>query len=234
MDTVKRGYYGLAEKPKFEDALDVAKTSLRIPLPDRAAKRAVYSLYREKLLENEKIAAGFELNGYEHRLKDSPVPEAVIHVQPSPSADDALFEEVARQHQTLWENEQQRLMRHKVDAEAVLQHSYERHGDLSLAYTQGLNSHILQGEVPLDEVFTETLEAGAAQGYVVQRRTVKRAAPHNMPQACGRPAHPEFTTFRELNMGQIRLEGDVAGERLPKFGESYESLRHSANVPRDY
>ena len=48
MDTVKRGYYGLVERPKFEDAVDASKTALRIPVPDRKYKRQIFSLYRER------------------------------------------------------------------------------------------------------------------------------------------------------------------------------------------
>ena len=48
MDTVKRGYYGLVERPKFEDAVDASKTALRIPVPDRKYKRQIFSLYIER------------------------------------------------------------------------------------------------------------------------------------------------------------------------------------------
>ena len=231
MDTIKRGYAGLIERPKFEDAVDASRTSLRIPVPDRKFKKQIFSLYREKLLENEKLAAGFELNGYEHRLKDSPIPEAVIHVQPSPSADDALFEVMAERHKAYWENEQDRRLRHRVDEETRLQYSSERHSDLMQLHTQGHHSAILQGEVPLEERFTETLEPGAAQGHVIPKKTVQRAAPHNLPRASGYAAYPEFPTFRELNMGQIRLTGSKTGVESPRAAESYESLRHTANVP---
>ena len=236
MDTVKRGYYGLVERPKFEDAVDASKTALRIPVPDRKYKRQIFSLYREKLLENEKLAAGFELNGYEYRLKDAPVPESVIHVQPSPSADDALFEVMARQQKAHWETVEERRMRHRIDEETRLQYSSERHAQLVYLHTQGHTSQILQGEVPLDERFAETVEPAAAFGHVIPRKVVvRRGAPQNLPQAAGRPAQPEFPTFRELNMGQIRLEGDMAGQELAtSTAPSYESLRQAANVPLGY
>jgi len=232
MVAVRHSYYGLAERPKFEQALDAALTSLRIPLPDRAAKRSANSLYRAKMLENEKIAAGMELNGYEHRLSDATIPEAVIHVQPSPSADDALFESIARQHQSHFETLQEQRVRHRVDEETRLTYSSERHGDLMRIHSQGRYSHILGGEATLDEQMSVTLEEGPALGHVYEKKTVNRAAPPNLPRANGYGAFSEFPTYRELNAGQVRLEGDVAGHQLPKVGESYESLRDSAALPK--
>jgi hypothetical protein len=231
MNEIKRSYYGLAERPKFEQALDAALTSLRIPLPDRAAKRQANSLYRAKMLENEKIAAGMELNGMEYRLSNATVPEAVIHVQPSPSADDALFEAIAQHHQTHFENEQERRMRHQVDEQTRQNYMGERHGDLMRIHSQGRTSHILHGEASLDERMSVELEEGLVPGHVYEKKAVNRAAPPNLPPASGDVAFPEFPTYRELNQGQVRMEG-VMGQQLPKTGESYESLRDSAALPK--
>ena len=234
MEETKFGYYGLREKPTFEKALDAAKKPLRIPLPDRPAKRAIMSLYRAKLLENAQIAAGFDLARTEHSLSDETAPAAVIFVQPSPSADDALFEEMAKNSHRLWENEAQRQLRHRVDEEARQRMRGERHGDLSEIYSQGGTSAILQAQVPLDVRFKEETEDHEAQGYKVQRLTVDRAAPVNLPRAQGYGPTREFPTYAELNGGLVRPVGQVAGERLAVTGESYETLRRATGVVRDY
>jgi hypothetical protein len=183
------------------------------------------------MLENEKIAAGMELNGMEYRLSNATVPEAVIHVQPSPSADDALFEAIARHHQTHVENEQERRMRHQVDEQTRQNFMGERHGDLMRIHSQGRTSHILQGKATFDERMFVELEEGLVPGHVYEKKAVNRAAPPNMPNASGYVAFPEFPTYRELNQGQVRLEGAM-GQQLPKTGESYESLRDSAALPK--
>jgi hypothetical protein len=47
-------------------------------------------------------------------------------------------------------------------------------------------------------------------------RQIPRAAPHNLPQSAGHPAHVEFPTFRALNLGQARLSGVVGAKSILK------------------
>jgi hypothetical protein len=100
----------------------------------------------------------------------------------------------------------------------------ERHSQLSDAYFQGKGNSIIQGELPLESHYETVMEAGPAAGYE-HMREVPIAAPHNLPQAAGYPAQPEFPTFRELNMGQLRLKGHMGGKTLLKTGDSYETVR---------
>ena len=42
------GYYGLVVKPSFDQVLDDTKKPLRIPIPDRKAKREALNFYQAK------------------------------------------------------------------------------------------------------------------------------------------------------------------------------------------
>ena len=46
MERDKFGYYGLIVKPTFEEVLDSSKKPLRIPIPDRKAKREALNFYQ--------------------------------------------------------------------------------------------------------------------------------------------------------------------------------------------
>jgi hypothetical protein len=52
------GYYGLRVEPTFDEVLDAVKKPNRIPIPDRAAKRKAFSLFRNAVLDNERVAMG--------------------------------------------------------------------------------------------------------------------------------------------------------------------------------
>ena len=223
------GYYGLVVQPSFDEVLDVTKKPLRIPIPDRKAKRAALSFYRAKLLQQQQLATGYEVFLLEHALSDETVPGNVIHVAPSKSADDAVWENLTQHAQAHWENKKEQALRHRVDAEATLQMGLERKSALSDAYFQGKGNSILQGEVPLATHYTSTLEQGAAEGYEHVRQ-IPRAAPQNLPQSTGYPAQPEFPTFRALNLGQARLAGVVGGKSILKTGDSYTSHRRASGV----
>ncbi len=131
--------------------------------------------------------------------------------------------------QTHFENEKQRVLRHRVDAEATLQMGLDRKNALFYAYFQEKGNSILQGEVPLDTHYTSIMEQGPAQGYEHVRQ-IPRAAPRNLPQSAGYPAQPEFPTFRAQNLGQSRLSGVVGKKSILKVGDSYESARWASAV----
>lgn len=225
----KIGYYGLIVKPSFEDALDAAEKGFRIPIPDRAAKRKALNFYLAKLAEDQKEAVGYDLEGHEHALSDETVPHRVLRVVPSPSADNAIWQNMTDRSQKVFENAQQQAMRHRVDAEAVNQMGNERRGSLSDAYFQGRGNPILQGEAPVEHLeLTEKDGPGlVADGYPIAR-DVPKTAPRNLPPAAGRVAQPEFPTFAELNLGLVRPRGETA--RLNVGAESYETLRRVSVV----
>ena len=223
------GYYGLVVQPSFDEVLDVTKKPLRIPIPDRKAKRAALSFYRAKLLQQQQLATGYEVFLLEHALSDETVPGNVIQIAPSKSADDAVWGDMARHAQVHWETQKEQALRHRVDAEATLQMGIERKSALSDAYFAGKGNSILQGEVPLDTHYTSVMEQGPAEGYQHVRQ-IPRAAPHNLPQSAGHAAQREFPTFRALNMGQARLSGVVGGKSILKTGDSYESVRRASGV----
>ena len=221
------GYYGLRVMPTFEELLDNAKKPLRIPIPDRRAKREALNFYRAKLLQQQQLAMGIDLAAMEHSVEGQTVPWRLALTElvgPSKSADDAIWQNMAQHAQRHFETKREQAIRHQVHANARDQMSNERRSQLSDAYFQGKGNSIIQGEVPLESHYETVMEAGPAAGYE-HPREIPIAAPHNLPQAAGYPAQPEFPTFRELNMGQLRPKGRVGGKTLLKTGESYETVR---------
>jgi hypothetical protein len=220
------GYYGLVVKPTFEQAVDMAKKPLRIPMPDRSARREATSLWRQNLLEQQRTAMGYHLASMEHAVSDEIVPGAVIHVTPSPSADDAIWEEIAKGAQRHYETLVERAYRHQVDTEAAAQIGHERRSYLSETYGRFQGNAILQGEVPVEELQMVTQET-PARGHLAQTQ-IHRGAPLNAPISYGYSPHVELPTQRELNMGQARLQGTAGGQNLLKTGDSYESMRSAS------
>jgi len=227
MERDKFGYYGLIVKPSFDQAVDAAKKPLRIPIPDREAKRDALNFYHAHLLELHQKALGYDLVTMQHAVDGQTVPEALVQLEqagPSKSADDAIFASMEQRAQRHFETKREQALRHQVDADARDQMGIERHSQLSEAYFQGKANSILQGEVPLESHFAAAMEQGPARGYE-HPRMIPHAAPRNLPEAAGYTAHPEFPTFRELNMGQVRPKGTMGGKTLLKTGDSYETVR---------
>ena len=240
MQKDERGYYGLlAKTPTLEQAIDHAKDPLHLKLPDRRAKREALSLYRlnlfqdqinGRLLENQTSQTAHELTQTEHSLSNESVPGRLLTVQPSPSADDAVWAEMARHAKEHFETEQQRAMRHKVDAEAQEQLGEVRRGNLSDFHFQGMHNHVLGGEVPLEHRDLYVAEPGLAFGEVV---LVPRAVPRGLPRAAGYGWVRPLPGNRELNneLGpDPRLTGKKVGGPWVKEASSYDSHRRAANV----
>ena len=78
MQKDRKGYYGLVVKPNFDEVLVETKKPLRIPIPDRKAKREALNFYQAKLLELQQLAIGHQAYEMEHILSDATVPTAVI------------------------------------------------------------------------------------------------------------------------------------------------------------
>jgi len=227
MERDKFGYYGLIVKPTFDQVLDAANKPLRIPIPDRKAKRAALGFYHAKLLELQQKAMGYDLSGMQHAVDGQTIPELLYQIEqigPSKSADDVAFDNMAAHAQRHFETKREEALRHRVEEEARDRMEGERRSQLSDAYFQGKGNAVLEGEVPLDTHLTTVMEQGPAQGYQIARQ-IPQAAPRNLPQAAGYPAQPEFPTFRELNLGQVRPRGTVGGKTLLKTDDSYETIR---------
>ena len=107
----KLGYYGLRVEPTFDEVVDAVNKPTRIPLPDRAAKRKAFSLFRNKVLDNERQAMGYDpaapgddgapqnpeqrmdevlqgaaahdIRNLEHALGGDSIPASVLQVQPN-------------------------------------------------------------------------------------------------------------------------------------------------------
>ena len=234
------GYYGLiAKTPTLDQAIDYAKDPLHLKMPDRRAKREAMSLYRlnmfqdqinGKLLENQQSQVAHELTQTEHSLSQETVPGRLLTVQPSPSADDAMWAEVTRQSKEYFETQAQRALRHKVDAEAQQQLGEVRRGNLSDYHFQGMHCHVLGGELPLEYHTNLVAEKGPAFGEVV---LVPRATHPALPRAAGYAWVAPLAANRELNneLGpDPRLTGKKVGGEWVKEASSYDSHRRAANM----
>ena len=226
-------------KPSFDALVDAAKTSLHIPLPSRKAEAAANSLYRSNLYEEfnatrlkERQAAmpAHALTSLEHSLSDETVPQEVIHVGPSPSADAAVWAEMNKHAKRHFETLQERAMRHRVDEQAAMQMGEARRDNLNVKYGQGKHNPVLQGEAPMESLDLQVVDTNEAYGYETAM-AVPRHVPPQLPRAAGYPAHAELPCNRELNMGQARLTGYSAGGRsLVVPGDSYDSHRRAINA----
>jgi hypothetical protein len=249
---VEHGYFGLVVKPTFDSEVDAVNKKLRVPVPDRAAKRKAYSLYRnavldmvqeargyepghqepdgqtheERMAEIQRMAAAEDIAGLEHALSGDTVPLRVTRVGPSPAADDAEFTEMAQHAERHAESERQQAIRHRVDRESQLMMEGARQGSLSTFHFQGRGNAMLQGEIPIDTAIKTELEEAPVVGHAV-KRIIPRAAPVQAPYAKGYTAHKEFLPFRELNWGLVRMEGRPAEPDFMKQGNSYESFRRA-------
>ena len=231
--------YGWIVKPSFDAIVDSAKQPLNIPLPSRRAKAAAFSLYRanmyeefnaNRLKERQMSMASHQLTSMEHSLSNETVPQAVVHVGPSPSADDAMWAEVTKHSQQHWETLQEQATRHRVDREAAMQMGEARTDNLSAKYDQGRHNPVLQGEAHIDSVNLKVVDTKEAFGYQTVM-AVPRHVPPQLPRSAGYPAHAELPGNRELNMGQSRLTGySVGGKGLVVPGDSYDSLRRAINA----
>jgi hypothetical protein len=232
--------YGLiAKTPTLEDAIDYARDRPNIKFPDRRSKREAMSLARlnmfqdqvnGKLLENQQSQVAHELTRTEHSLSQETVPGRVLDVQPSPSADDALWAEANCQAQKHQENQKERALRHRVDDQAQEQLGEVRRGNLSDYHFQGMRNHVLIGEVPSEHRETLVPEKGPAFGQVV---LVPRATHPALPRAAGYAWVAPLAANRELNneLGpDPRLTGKKVGGQWVKEANSYDSHRRAANI----
>ena len=236
MLTDKLAYGQWIVKPSFDALVDAAKTSLHIPLPSRRMKVAANSLYRanmyeefeaNRLKERHMAMAAHDLTSMEHSLSDQTIPQAVVHVGPR-DADDDAFVEMNKQAQRHWETLQEQATRHRIDREAALQMGEARTDNLNYLYGQGRFNPVLQGEATVDEVALAVVDVNEANGY---RMAVPRHVPQQLPRAAGYPAHAELPCNRELNLGQARLTGYMAGGKtIVTPGNSYDSHRRAVNA----
>ena len=123
--------------------------------------------------------ASHVLTSMEHSLSDETVPQALVHVGPSPSADDAIWAEVTKHSQRHFETLQERATRHRVDREAAMQMGEARKDNLSFKYGQGRHNPVLEGEAPIDSLDLKVVDTNQAfdhdasfgAGHVVLNQT---------------------------------------------------------------
>ena len=232
------GYYGLIVKPSFDQAVDDAKKPLRIPIPDRAAKREDQSVYRAHLMEMSQKQTAAQMMVHDYQMQDDTLPVAALLAGPSDAGGDPVFQRMAEQAQGAAENAHAQVLQHQYEADATERLEGQRAGALHDTYAQGGGHPVIQGEhgsaalesFRIDSDNDEAPSSGHASPRDV-RHPVRHGVALRAPIAAGRPAPPQFRTFREQNYGD-RAPTSAAAAVQPGEDESYETMRLNSVVSR--
>jgi hypothetical protein len=238
MQKDEKGYYGFIVKTgTLDEALSYARQRVTLPTPDRRSKREANALYRlnlfegainDRLIENQVQRASHELTNIEGDLSPETIPTKLMHVRPSPSADDAIFDTMTRQAQRHYETQQERAMRRSVDLQAQQEAGEIRRGHLSDYHFQGGKSAMLGAEVPLELRAAYVVKPGPAYGTMVST-LVPRAPPPALPRSAGYDSVPSLPTNDEVNGNSRLTRYRVGGRPLLQEADSYDSHRRAVN-----
>ena len=129
-----------------------------------------------------------------------------------------------------FQNAQAEAAQHQYQAHATQRMEGQRTGDLHDIYAQGGVNPVIRGEhgSAALQSFRIDSDDGASSGNEsprdMRRPGVRHGVATRMPQAAGRPAAPQFRTFREQNYGD-RAPSSAAASVQPGQDESYETMR---------
>ena len=219
----RRGYYGLIEKPGFEEALGWARKPLRIPLPDRRSKWYALSPFRAAILDAEAKFQDFEHAVHDYRQTGNELPEKAAQVQASPASEDAGFGRMNEQAEELdYLHGQQRVSEIHENNERSRARE-ERHHELFQRHRQGRKNPVIEneGKALHFSIGSDNEDIGS---YGALRNRKRNVGGVELPQAAGRPLTRQFASFREAN-GQ-RMDSDSSAAAVqPGENESYETAR---------
>ncbi len=223
--------YGLIVKPSFDQVVDAAKKPLRIPIPDRAAKADAQSVYRAHLEELSQMQTAAQMQVHDYHMGSDTLPVAAMRLGPSEAGAAPAFQRMNDHAHAAYENAHAEAVRHQYEADATQRLEGQRTGALHDTYAQGGGNTVIQGEqgsAAVQSFRIDSDEEGASSGHEsprdMGRPGVRHGVATRMPQAAGRPAAPQFRTFRELNHGD-RAPSSAAASVQPGQDESYENLR---------
>ena len=228
-ETDRRGYYGLIEKPSFEEALGWARNPLKIPLPDRhSSKWYALSPFRAAILDAENKFQDFEHAVHDYRQSGNELPEKAAHVDSSAADQDPSFDrmnEQAEKRDDLDWTERAKLAHEYNERRSARE---ERHEDLGRRSPQGRKNAVLQNDTSDAIHFSFGTNHEEDPGsYGALRNRKSRLVGKELPQAAGRPMIRQIPSFREAN-GQ-RMDLGMSAAVRPGEDESYESMRRMMN-----
>ncbi len=223
--------YGLIVKPSFDEAVDDAMKPLRIPIPDRAAKAMAQSVYRAHLMEISQMQTAAQMQVHDYHMGSDTLPVAAMRLGPSDAGAAPAFQRMNDHAHAAYENAHASAVRHQYEADATQRLEGQRTGALHDIYAQGGVNPVIRGEhgsAALQSFRIDSDDDGESSGHESPRDTGRAGVRHGvairMPQAAGRPAAPQFRTFRELNHGD-RAPSSAAASVQPGQDESYDTLR---------
>ena len=230
------GYYNLLVKPSFNEALDAAEKPLRIPIPDRAAKRESQSLLRAHLMELSQLWAAEQIRTHDYQMSDDTMPTSALRIGPSDAGADPVFENMQNHAQQAQENAHAEMLRHQYEIDASARLQGERRGALRDIYAQGGEHPVIQNETSatVQSFRMDSDDDGQSSGHASPRdtqRPVRHGVALQQSIAAGRPPPPQFRPFRELNYGE-RAPTAAAAAVQPGEDESYETMRRNSVVRR--
>ena len=223
--------YGLIVKPSFNQVVDDAKKPLRIPIPDRAAKTEAQSVYRAHLEELSQMQTAAQMQVHDYHMGSDALPVAAMRIGPSEAGAAPAFQRMNDHAHAAYENAHAEAARHQYEADATQRLEGQRTGALHDIYAQGGVNPVISGEhgsAALQSFRIDSDDDGASSGNEsprdMRRPGVRHGVATRMPQAAGRPAAPQFRTFREQNYGD-RAPSSAAASVQPGQDESYDTLR---------
>ena len=223
------GYYGLVVKPSFDQAVDAAMKPLRIPIPDRAAKREAQGVYRAHLLEESQMQTAAQMQVHDYQMGDDGLPVASIRTGPSESGDAPAFQRMSDHTQTASENAQAALLRRQYEADATERMEGQRTGALrDISKHEGGYNTVIQGEGVAAESYRIDSDDDLSPDNAprdTHPMGVRHGVAPRMPVAAGRVPNPQFPTFREQNYGDRAPSSAAAAAVQPGQDESYEAMR---------
>ena len=217
-------------KPSFDQVVDAAKNPLRIPIPDRAAKADAQSVYPAHLEELSQMQTAAQMQVHDYHMGSDALPVAAMRIGPSEAGAAPAFQRMNDHAHAADENAHTEAARHQYEADATQRLEGQRTGALHDIYAQGGGNTVIRGEhgSAALQSFRIDSDDGASSGNEsprdMRRPGVRHGVATRMPQAAGRPAAPQFRTFREQNYGD-RAPSSAAASAQPGQDESHETMR---------
>ena len=215
----KFAWYGLRETPTYDQMLGSVRKPVRIPIPSREAKWYALSPYRAFLLDAQKKYNDFDSRNIEYDSSNAAVPRSAARMGDSEAGNDPAWGEHDRFNSALDHEEAARVAAKAMDAERK-----KRANQMRSEQLQAYGPTLIH---PTIEAHHEDLESQNIPHVAPVPKPTMASESWPFPpqefQAAGYPAHPEFPTFEQLNLGHAKRYKQ--GKPGAMDATSYESLR---------
>ena len=223
--TSQLGYYGLRVNPTLEQVIGSVRKPLRIPLPDRRAKRYALSPYRALILDAEAKYNQHESAAIDYRNSGAELPEHAARVRPSDAGMDGSFNRIEENNRGMALQNAYETAKDSMDSNNRARASEMRTETLSAQHGPDMLN-------PVIEAHHESLSQTGVPHFMPGVRSVPT---HSLPApppayvAAGQLQPPQFQSFEVLSMGQ---PANVLAARLsPEQNMTYEHLRDFVAQP---